>query len=152
MGRNTKTHSDLCQIGANYLFKKGIARFHRPVIVVCEFERLGECPDVFGLGYNTYLIEVKVSRPDFLKDKKKRWRSRPEIGLGNYRSYLCPEGLIRPDELPDKWGLLYAKENGEITVITYPDYQLSDPSADMSIALSIMRREGIYKKNLKYRK
>jgi len=34
-------------------------------------------------------------------------------GLGVYRFYLCPVGLIQPEELPPKWGLLYA-ENGKV--------------------------------------
>ncbi len=29
-----------------------------------------------------------------------------EKQLGNYRYYLCPEGVIDESEIPDKWGLL----------------------------------------------
>ena len=36
--------------------------------------------------------------------------------MGNCRFYLCPEGLIKEEELPDKWGLLYEK-NGKIRTI-----------------------------------
>tara|TARA_R110002124_G_scaffold128157_23_gene288769 strand:- start:1066 stop:1338 length:273 start_codon:yes stop_codon:yes gene_type:complete len=40
-------------------------------------------------------------------------------GLGVYRFYLCPEGLIHPDELPPRWCLLYA--NGRtIKVVVKP--------------------------------
>jgi hypothetical protein len=28
-------------------------------------------------------------------------------GMGNYRSYLCPEGLIVPGDIPDGWGLIW---------------------------------------------
>lgn len=67
-----------------------------------------EQPDVIGwvgLGYS-WLIEVKVSRADFLKDKKKFQRLYPEKGMGDERYYLAPAGLIKLSELPDRWGLL----------------------------------------------
>lgn len=57
---------------------------------------------------SSYLIETKVSRSDFLADAKKPFRKDPSQGIGDYRYYACPEGLIKPDELPEKWGLIYA--------------------------------------------
>lgn len=55
----------------------------------------------------SYLIETKISRSDFLADAKKTFRKDPTQGIGDYRYYACPEGLIKPDELPEKWGLIY---------------------------------------------
>lgn len=67
----------------------------------------GEQPDV--LGINSYgesmLIEVKVSRADFLADKKKPWRINPEMGMGDFRVYLTPEGLLDPKDIPYGWML-----------------------------------------------
>lgn len=65
-----------------------------------------------GFLDGTYLIEVKTSRADFLADAKKSHRqcSTPDAALGNWRFYLCSEGLIEPAELPEKWGLLWADE------------------------------------------
>jgi len=55
------------------------------------------------------LIESKVSRSDFLADKKKPERQPGASGLGTYRFYICPVGLIDPKEvLPSGWGLLYS--------------------------------------------
>ena len=79
-------------------------------IVAVELNVIGvENPDVWGYdGYSTVVIEVKVSHSDFLADQKKYWRNvEPENQLGNNRWYLCPEGIIKPNELPDGWGLLY---------------------------------------------
>ena len=76
------THRELCKLGAKYMYKNGTIPFNTPKYVVCELERVGECPDVYGFAF-TQLIEVKVSRSDFLSDKKKEWRINPEIGLGN---------------------------------------------------------------------
>lgn len=61
----------------------------------------------------TTLIEVKVSRSDFLADFKKPHRVSQNTGMGNYRYYCCPRDMIKPDELPDNWGLLY-ETNGKI--------------------------------------
>ena len=69
----------------------------------------GETPDAIGFRSSgvSILIECKASRADFLADAKKPFRKRPEIGMGLYRFYMCPEDMIDVGELPDKWGLLY---------------------------------------------
>lgn len=67
-----------------------------------------ELPDV--IGWNTsgtsWLIEVKASRADFLVDRKKVFRQEPSLGLGNFRWYAAPPGLVKPEEMPLGWGLL----------------------------------------------
>jgi hypothetical protein len=52
------------------------------------------------------LVECKVSRPDFLADREKPFRQKPESGVGCERYYLAPRGLIRVEELRPGWGLL----------------------------------------------
>jgi hypothetical protein len=52
------------------------------------------------------LVEGKVSRADFLADRDKPFRQKPEMGVGCERYYLAPRGLIRTGELPGGWGLL----------------------------------------------
>jgi hypothetical protein len=51
-------------------------------------------------------VECKVSRADFLPDRHKPFRQKPEIGVGCERYYLAPKGLIRIEEIPAGWGLL----------------------------------------------
>ena len=93
-----------------------------------------EIPDAIGWLRSgvSILIECKASRGDFLSDADKPSRRvgkgggksgalvRPEPsapepkikppikteGLGSYRFYLAPLGLLHPDELPEGWGLL----------------------------------------------
>src|SRR3546814_6733254 len=66
-----------------------------------------EQPEVIGVRSTCCaIIEVKVSRADFLADARKP--ERRQGGLGLYRFYLCPENLITPDDLPPGWGLIYA--------------------------------------------
>lgn len=79
----------------------------------------GEIPDVFGFRANkiSILIECKATRSDFLRDRQKPFRVEPALGVGLYRFYLCPIKLIAPEEIPEKWGLLYLEENNSITRI-----------------------------------
>ncbi len=68
----------------------------------------GEMPDAIGWKKTCHsvLLECKVSRADFLADRDKPFRQKPEIGLGCERYYMVPKSLLRVDELPPRWGLL----------------------------------------------
>jgi hypothetical protein len=68
----------------------------------------GEMPDAIGWkkACHSVLVESKMSRGDFLADRDKRFRQKPEMGVGCERYYLAPRGLIRIEELPIGWGLL----------------------------------------------
>jgi len=68
----------------------------------------GEMPDAIGWkkACHSVLVECKVSRADFLVDREKPWRQKPERGVGNERFYLTLPGLITVNELPQGWGLL----------------------------------------------
>lgn len=65
----------------------------------------------------TYEYEVKVSRCDFHKDKKKSdkyGKNKFDVVTSgqrtNYFYYIVPKSLIKPDEVPDFAGLIYAYE------------------------------------------
>lgn len=147
------SHRDLCFKATKYLRNKGIQPFHKSQYVVCELERVGESPDAFGFGgSSTQLIEVKVSRSDFLSDKKKFWRKFPEHGIGKFRSYLCPEGLIKETDLPKFWGLLWINERGKITEIVKPEAQPCNHIEELNLIVSILRREGIAPRIFSYKK
>lgn len=146
------THRFLCIKGADYLRTNGIHPYHKCKYSVCELELIGECPDAFGWGSNTtQMLEIKVTRRDFLKDKDKLWRQKPEIGLGRYRSYLCPENLIKESDLPKNWGLLYWV-NGKIKVIVKPKPQESNSLKEINAINSVLRREGIKSQTFSYKK
>jgi len=68
----------------------------------------GEMPDAIGWkkACHSVLVECKVSRADFLADREKTFRQKPETGVGCERYYLAPNGLIRIEELRPGWGLL----------------------------------------------
>lgn len=81
----------------------------------------GELPDAIGFRNGvSCLIEAKVSRADFLSDAKKHFRKQPSNGMGDWRFYICPPDLIKPDELPEGWGLLYAHKKIIKKVVGFP--------------------------------
>lgn len=146
------THRELCIKAARYLKYQGIVDFHRCQYVVCELERVGECPDAFGWGgTETQMIEAKATRSDFLSDKRKHWRKYPSFGIGKFRSYICPEGIIKESDLPDKWGLLYVNKKGKIDIIVKPEAQESNHREEIQLITSILRREGIAGKIFSYK-
>jgi hypothetical protein len=68
----------------------------------------GETPDAIGWkrACHSVVVECKMSRADFFTDQEKRFRRKPEVGMGCERFYLSAAGLLRPQELPAGWGLL----------------------------------------------
>ncbi|MGC2449375.1 MAG: hypothetical protein WA477_17125 [Candidatus Sulfotelmatobacter sp.] len=68
----------------------------------------GEMPDAIGWkkASHSVMVECKVTRSDFLVDREKPWRQKPERGVGSERFYLILPGLIKTEELPAGWGLL----------------------------------------------
>lgn len=101
------THDELVARGARWLRTQGCN------LVLREFTaytRYGEIPDVLAWRAGTsVLLEAKASRADFLADRKKPFRVTPEHGMGDWRLYIAPAGMISADELPPGWGLLAVK-------------------------------------------
>jgi len=121
------THRELCDIAVKWLKRSHSQNGHGCNVAVSEVASGwdGEVPDAIGFRCSGYrdgsvVVEVKVSRSDFLIDKKKPHRKAPEKGMGDWRYFLCPEGVIQPDELPEKWGLLYVTNRGGIKPVSGP--------------------------------
>lgn len=118
---STLSHSQLTEIAVRWLHRPNSGRGHGCQVALSECWGGwggGEQPDAMGWrnsGHQdgTVLVEVKTSRADFLADAKKPHRKQPELGVGRWRYFLCPEGLIQPEEVPERWGLLWVtKRNG----------------------------------------
>lgn len=108
------SHDRLVHLGARWLKRNGFP------VVATELKCVGsrEQPDVIGFRSScSAVIEVKVSKGDFYSDRKKPERAGG--GLGIYRFYLCPVGLIHPNELPDRWGLLEV-EGRKVNAVVAP--------------------------------
>jgi len=78
------------------------------IILSEQYCATGEVPDAIGWKgkCHSVVIECKVSRADFLVDRQKPFRAKPEEGLGCERFYLSVAGTIRVQDLPTGWGLL----------------------------------------------
>lgn len=111
------SHQELCERAGIWLRTKcncGVA------FVEHKMSHSTEIPDALGFrdyGRTSILVEVKVNRSDFLGDKKKAHRFNPDIGIGDYRFYCAPKGMIKVDELPDRWGLI--EWNGRGMMLTH---------------------------------
>lgn len=144
--RNTSlTHADLCQLAQAWLRRPMSRGGHACQVAVCESRTGwdGEVPDALGFRFQggaedgTVVVECKTSRADFLADRKKPHRA--DGGVGNWRYFLAPQGLIQPEELPDRWGLVTANGRGHLTVVRGV-YQ--DTNYHLQGARSIAMRQG----------
>jgi hypothetical protein len=134
-------HQHLVRLAEDWLRRR-----YRCGIVLSEQScASGETPDVIAWKRKcrSVLVECKISRADFLADREKPFRRSPELGMGSERFYLAPAGLIRPDELPPKWGLLEVKGR-EISIAVRPS-RLNQRSQtglmmEMNLLLASLRR------------
>src|SRR5579864_1875010 len=96
------THGQLVEHAVRWL------RSYRCGVVLSEQACVsGEMPDAIGWkrANHSVLVECKVTRADFLADRGKPLRKKPEDGVGGERSYLPRLALVKPEELPSRWGL-----------------------------------------------
>lgn len=96
------SHSDLVNIGYSWLLKKRCSFAFKELKTHADEE-----PDL--IGFNTigsFLLEAKASRGDFLADKRKKFRKYPFLGMGDWRFYIAPVGIIKKEDLPRGWGLI----------------------------------------------
>jgi hypothetical protein len=103
------THAQLVEKAVRWL------RRYRCGVVLSEQACVsGEMPDAIGWkrASHSVLVECKVTRADFLADRAKPFRLKPEQGVGSERFYLTPASLLRPEELPAGWGLLEIRSRG----------------------------------------
>ena len=97
------THERLVELAVGWLRRYGCG-----IVLSEQVCQSGETPDAIGwrARCRSVVVECKVSRNDFLVDRDKPWRRRPETAMGCERFYLAPAGLLAPAELPAGWGLL----------------------------------------------
>lgn len=145
------THDDLVHIAHRWLLNSAGCG-----VAFKELKCLGwETPDAIGFGGKvaSILIECKVSRSDFFADRKKPFRLNPELGMGTHRIFCAPEGLLKLEELPERWALLSVNPAGrtKLTFRPNPDWpgagfltvwhhQPCDQKAERDIMYSALRR------------
>lgn len=106
-------HRELCEAAQAWLLRPASRSGPGCRVAFSEVQThdTAEVADAIGfrtsdVQANSILIEVKVSRSDFLADKKKPHRNGERPGLGTFRYYLAPVGLLKVKDLPPRWGLI----------------------------------------------
>ena len=134
------THAQLVQKAIAWL------RSYRCSVVLSEQAcASGEMPDAIGWKrtQRSVVVECKVTRADFLADRTKPFRIKPEIGLGCERFYLTVPDLLRIEQLPAGWGLLEC-QRGRVQML-HPSSTKSLRSGEgmkyeMNLLLASLRR------------
>lgn len=133
------THAQLVTLAVRWL------RSYRCGVVLSEQAcASGEMPDAIGWkrACHSVLVECKISRADFLADRDKPFRKKPQIGVGCERYYLVPKGLVRPEELPEAWGFL-AVHNRRVEIVKPSARDLRTATGfryEMNLLLASLRR------------
>ncbi len=133
------THAQLVAKAVRWL------RSYRCGVVLSEQACVsGEMPDAIGWkrGCHSVLVECKVTRGDFLADRAKPFRQKPEKGVGSERFYLTPPALVKIEELPVGWGLLELRR-GRVEMMQPSARNLRSATGfryEMNLLLASLRR------------
>ena len=133
------THAQLVERAVRWL------RGYRCGVVLSEQACVsGEMPDAIGWkkACHSVLVECKVTRADFLADRVKPFRQKPEKGVGSERFYLTPPGLAQVEELPVGWGLLELRR-GRVEMVRASEKNLRTAAGfryEMNLLLASLRR------------
>ncbi|MFZ0421179.1 MAG: hypothetical protein WAM04_23970 [Candidatus Sulfotelmatobacter sp.] len=133
------THAQLVEKAVRWL------RSYRCGVVLSEQACVsGEMPDAIGWkrACHSVLVECKVTRSDFLADRAKPFRLKPEQGVGCERFYLVSAGMVRSEDLPTGWGLLELRR-GRIEMTRASAKNLRSASGfrcEMNLLLASLRR------------
>jgi hypothetical protein len=132
------THEDLRKIAVRWLT---ISR--KCTVVLSEIvSHATQIPDAIGWQCDrSTLVECKVSRADFLRDRDKV-HNRANATPGMRRYYLTPPRLLTEEDLPEGWGLLEAREDYVKQVRESAHFTVSDRGVSDEIAMlvSALRR------------
>ena len=133
------THAQLVERAVRWL------RWYRCGVVLSEQAcASGEMPDAIGWkqASHSVLVECKITRADFLADRVKPFRQKPEKGVGSERFYLTPPGLMKVEELPLGWGLLEFRR-GRVEMVQASAKNLRSAAGfrcEMNLLLASLRR------------
>jgi hypothetical protein len=114
-------HKDLCNLSVKWLRRP--ASLAEPgcnvAVSECTGSYSGEIADAIGFRsvgdeQHSVVVEAKTTRSDFLADARKPHRVGAVAGMGTFRYYIAPIGLIQVEELPSGWGLIEASPRGAL--------------------------------------
>jgi hypothetical protein len=133
-------HDELVRIAARWLRNTESCS-----VVISEMHSQAEEPDAIGWRARfSVLIECKASHRDFIRDRQKLSRIEGgTYGMGFYRYYMAPEGLISKEELPPGWGLLEVDFVGRVHRTAKSKSWIQTPCglrSELGLVLSGLRR------------
>jgi hypothetical protein len=133
------THERLVQAAVAWLRRYGCG-----VVLSEQSCASGETPDAIGWkrACHSVVVECKISRADFLADREKPFRLKPERGMGCERFYLAPAALISSSEVPAGWGLLEFRGR-EVREVLAPSKKMRTAVGfrrEMNLLLASLRR------------
>lgn len=130
------THEDLVERTAKWLRSKGYG-----TVVTRKAASGFEEPDAIGWKANGHslLVECKASVADFRRDAGKSFRRLPALGMGSERVYMTPPDLLRPDMMPELWGLAEARQRGVRVVVEPQPHLKKNTGAELRLLLAHAR-------------
>lgn len=131
------THKAAVRRIANWL--KNSRQCH---IVITELSTAcHETPDAIAFygGGGSILVECKISRSDFLADRTKSFRQNAEAGMGDFRYFATPPGIIKPDDELGEWGLLEIHPH-HVKEVRESKQQPCAKRSEIKLLMSAMRR------------
>lgn len=140
------THADLVERAVRWL-----RNTKRCGVVLSEFVSSSlEVPDAIGWptgGLFSYLIECKTSCSDFYKDGRKPFRRNQYAGVGRFRFYLAPPGVLTPELVRkhrSRWGLLEATPRTIRVRLAAEQFALATAWRELPLLYSYCRRISQY--------
>jgi len=95
----------------------------------------------YAIGFTSgisILIECKLTQSDFAASTRKN--SYKDSGdMGDYRYYLIPKGLLKIENIPNKYGLLEVDGN-TINSVKEPEFIGGHKESEVSLLASALRR------------
>ena len=117
--------------------------FRNCPVVLTEINSVSEAPDALGFQNGlSILIECKTSTSDYYADRRKPFRTKPELGIGDYRYYLAPKGLLSKVKLREGWGLLVLCGGGVSKIKAATKFPIVNKWQEIALLQSAIRRIG----------
>lgn len=129
-------HQAMCRRAAAWLRSRGCA------IAVSEMVAMAnEKPDAIGWrSYQSHVVEVKMSRADFMRDKHKWHRKEDGRCMGDFRYYFCPPDVLKAEDMPPKWGLVYCDGRKCRVIVKAEQFDNANLETERAFLVSIARR------------
>ena len=86
------------------------------------------CQPYPSLPMTRWAIEIKVTRGDFTKEKRRPIKRDAALRISNQFYFAAPKGLLKEDELPEEAGLIEVNDAGDAEVVCEAPYRDNLPT------------------------